>query len=537
MVKKQQDNKDIAVIDLGSNTIRFCLFKGGEAFPRRIMNDRKHFLKLAEDTDAAGNLSPAKMDRAVELVREFSFYYKQRDVIVLPVATAAVRNAPNGQALIDRIARETGVSFQILSARDEAFLSATGVAAPYPKATGVVADLGGGSLEIIHINNGLPDDGNFVSLPFGNIALSAYKWDRNAAKSFVKGHLKDVPFGMKGDELFLVGGAFRAVARVCAHLKAKDLGLDAYPLSMIGGYDLARPENMKYLEKIAKGKIENVDSISGVSSRRKDQIAPCAQLALELIKKVSPKRAVVSAYGVREGVMHNMLNIRKGGTSMKAMIARLQSEISERQNYGPLYNFIKPTFEKIAPEMALPAGLDCASALKAVCALSEIGKHQEPGFAPDFVHGKVLNSTVPGISPETRAFLALATAQRYKGRKQMQQSYDADALLSPEQQKTAKAMGTAVNLAYRLTGGQVGLLSDFSMKMQGQTVCLRCESEQASTVLLNNAKLENYVSIMANHLGRRAEIMPCFKKSEARLEVNGSDGAVFAKRKGEFPRP
>ena len=83
------------------------------------------------------------------------------------VATAAVRDASNGKAFLKRVA-ELGLKPRLLSGEEEAELAGLGVVSAIPRANGIVADLGGGSLELVGVARGAAGEG--ISLPLGVLA-------------------------------------------------------------------------------------------------------------------------------------------------------------------------------------------------------------------------------------------------------------------------------------------------------------------------------------------------------------------------------
>src|SRR3546814_6485211 len=70
------------------------------------------------------------------------------------IATAAVREAGDGEAFRETVERLCGHPVRVLGGIEEAELSALGVIAGNPSADGIMGDLGGGSLELVELNGG-----------------------------------------------------------------------------------------------------------------------------------------------------------------------------------------------------------------------------------------------------------------------------------------------------------------------------------------------------------------------------------------------
>jgi exopolyphosphatase/guanosine-5'-triphosphate,3'-diphosphate pyrophosphatase len=207
-----------AVIDIGSNTVRLAVFRGTPPNHRRIEN-RKARCRLADGLDRTGDLSPEGVRKALKAISDYAEIATEQDVeSVHMVATAAVRDAKDGVKFVKRLEKLFGYRVDILDELEEARLSALGFLSGCPKpdkATGLIADLGGGSLDVVTISKGVM--GKSVSLPLGHIRLSEKAGndiddlDRLIRKELAVIDHMDVPMGGK---LMLTGGAFRKFARL-----------------------------------------------------------------------------------------------------------------------------------------------------------------------------------------------------------------------------------------------------------------------------------------------------------------------------------
>ena len=139
-----------AIIDIGSNTVRLVIYNGPPRAPVVLLNE-KVTARLGRDVADTGKLSNKATRLALDALRRYATLLDLGQVTdVQTVATAAVRDAQNGQQFLREIER-LGLSPQLLSGEDEARLSATGVLAAFPGAHGIAGDLGGGSLELARI--------------------------------------------------------------------------------------------------------------------------------------------------------------------------------------------------------------------------------------------------------------------------------------------------------------------------------------------------------------------------------------------------
>src|SRR5438309_2103013 len=163
--------RQAAVIDVGSNSVRLVIYRLDGRAIWTVYNE-KALAGLGRDLPATGRLSPEGVESAITVLRRFrALLDGWRAEDVMSVATAAARDAADGPMFLKRVREETGLNVRLLAGEEEARYAALGVLAGDPAAKGVVADLGGSSLELIALDGQAPADG--VSLPLGPFALGA----------------------------------------------------------------------------------------------------------------------------------------------------------------------------------------------------------------------------------------------------------------------------------------------------------------------------------------------------------------------------
>ena len=224
------------IIDIGSNSIRLVVYQGPARLPSVLFNE-KVMAGLGRELAVTGAIGAEALAHADAALGRFAAVAREMELTRLrTVATAAVRDAANGAALIT-IARRHGLDVELLSGEQEALAAGYGVLSGIPDADGIVGDLGGGSLELIRVWHGQVQDR--VSFPLGVLRLGALRakgqgaLERQVAKS-----LKTAGWLGRGEglPLYLVGGSWRALARL-------DMHLNGYPLPVIHQYALTRQEN------------------------------------------------------------------------------------------------------------------------------------------------------------------------------------------------------------------------------------------------------------------------------------------------------
>ena len=288
-----------AIIDIGSNTVRLVLYGGSMRAPTVLLNE-KVAAKLGRDIGTTGDLAKEAIALALRGLERFALLLNDLGIEdIETVATAAVREATNGSEFVETL-RQLGFSPRILSGEEEAVLSAHGVLGAFPGAEGSVADLGGGSLELISISKGTTHDA--VSLPLGTLRLPDYRGDTRGAmrKSLVKALKKGAPKIEPGQTLYLVGGTWRAMAVLAMQMRG-------HPLSDPHGFEVTAKEALKLIAEVRDETPESLKAFERISTMRAEKLPDASILMEALIERLQPDRIIVSSWGLREGLLYDRL--------------------------------------------------------------------------------------------------------------------------------------------------------------------------------------------------------------------------------------
>lgn len=282
-----------AIIDIGSNTVRLVIYGGPPRAPV-VLHNEKVTARLGRGLAETGRISGKSATLALTALARYAALLRIQGITsVDAVATAAVRDATNGQELLERI-RALGLNPRLLSGEEEALASAHGVQAAFPGAQGVVADLGGGSLELIHIAPDGCEHG--ASMPLGTLRLTALRSAGPAAfRKTVQRQLAAAGWGGSQQQpLYLVGGSWRALARVA-------MQRDDWPLDDPHGHELTAPAAAALTKALKAGK--PAKGLAGVPAGRVAAMPDAAALLEVLLQELAPTRVVFSSWGLREGVL------------------------------------------------------------------------------------------------------------------------------------------------------------------------------------------------------------------------------------------
>ncbi|MEL6528469.1 MAG: Ppx/GppA family phosphatase [Pseudomonadota bacterium] len=268
--------------------------------PTTLLNE-KVTAKLGRDIAETGKLADEAIELALRGLKRFALLLSDLGIEdVDTVATAAVRDASNGKDFVATL-EEMGLNPRVISGEEEARLSASGVAGAFPGATGLVADLGGGSLELIAIDEDGP--GEAISLPLGTLRLPEYRKGSRGdmRKALEKALKKGAPKIDKGKPLYLVGGTLRTMAVYAMQEQG-------HPLSDPHGFEIEPGEAKNMLGKaMANETIDSLKSRDRISSMRAEKLPDASVLAEAMMSRFEPSRLVFSSWGLREGLLFDEL--------------------------------------------------------------------------------------------------------------------------------------------------------------------------------------------------------------------------------------
>lgn len=454
-----------AVVDLGSNSVRLVVFEGETRNPVQIFNE-KAVVRLASGLIRTGRLDEATMEEALTVLRRYGAIARAMGVGTLEaLGTSAVRDAENGAEFVARIEAEVpGLTVTILTGEEEAGLSAEGVLCGIPQADGILGDLGGGSLEVVRLAEGTV--GPAATVPVGVIRLAERSGeDRTVARGIVDDELDRVAFlgeGAGGD-LYLSGGAFRALARI--HIVQT-----GYPLTMVHHYTIGRDEARDLAAVIADASRKLIERMPGVSRKRIDDLPYAAILLKRLLRASDANRVVFSANGLREGWFLRQLpaELREQDPLVAAARDLTLGTLRDQKLPAALIDWTSPLFaDETAPQRRLR---------EACCWFSDLGLHEHPAYRAEQAFLRVLRQTGVGLDHHARAFLALTLAIRYEAPIEAAFLSPARALLEMAAASRAETLGGALRLAYTLSAGTPDLLAATTLTPERGSLVLRLDA-------------------------------------------------------------
>lgn len=453
-------HRPTAIIDIGSNSIRLVIYDAGVRGPVPLFNE-KAVCALGVGIGSTGRLSKDGVPAALASVGRFVRLARAMEAERIDIlATAAVRDAADGKQFVETIERRYRVQVNILSGADEAQLSAMGVLCGVPDADGLVADLGGGSLELVTVQNG--SFGNFATMPLGVLRLNeAAEGNRDLASSIIEGHLREHSWlkETKGRAVYAVGGAWRAIARVC-------IAQTEHPLLVLDNFTLEHGEAERLVDLISRQSRKSLEKLPGVSKRRLASLPMAALLLEKVLEAVQPSRLIFSVYGMREGQFYKLLppKLRKQDPLLSACLEMARSAGRFPEHVDELMAWMAPLFPReTEPQRRLRT---------AACLLGDIFWSEHPDYRAEQAFLRVLRLPFLGLGHRDRAALALAVFVRYQGDEDNPQAMRARTLLDDESARHSRVIGLALRLSATISGGAPDLLRLTRLKVEKDRLVL-----------------------------------------------------------------
>ena len=456
----------IGVIDIGSNSVRLVIYEQHNADFTPIFNE-KILAGLGRNLNITGKLHPQGAEMAFAALKRFKILTDGLNLSnVLIAATAALRDADDAQDFIGRVKAEIGYDISPMSGQREAYISAMGVVAGDVRAHGIAADLGGASLELINVKDRHASGG--VSYPLGPFSLYKGAFDPLVLRAKIEAIFGEGPNFAKGQNLYLIGGAWRNLALI----HQENIG---YPLRLAHNYKLDVPAAQALAQWARSQEGTNaLLSWPGISPRRAETL-PYAGLMLGiLMERLSPSQIVIAPGGLRDGLLYASLSEQQLQRSALFDECRaLAMGNQEGTDFGdPLFEFLGSVAKQITPTFEIE---NENRLRRAACLLGGIGKGLHPDHKARMVFRTVLYAPLPDLTHKERAYLALMLLGSYTSKKSTPKEAVIAHLLTPEEQHAARNYGAAMRLGTALAGRSPSVLARIALRVDASSLTLDIE--------------------------------------------------------------
>ncbi len=403
-----------AIIDIGSNSMRLEIFaiRGKDWW---LLERHKSPARISMGMYDNQTIKTASIERARNALALFADQIAFHSIKnVRCAATSAIRDAVNQQEVLDILSSVVPFPIEVLSGEEEAFYSYFGVRTSIDIRDGLVFDVGGGSTEIIRIQNG--KHVATTTLPLGAVRLSESFFKKPGSPSEsewkrLERHIDTILresdiLGKDLTKLIVgVGGTVRQLARISEKK-------EHFPLiPQVHQYTLSKNQVDKILLEIRKTSLENRVALFGVAKDRAD-ILPAGILIISRILEGSRCPVLtISQNGLRHGLfMEEFLGNREPPTQdvFKSTISRLANRYGSFDDSKTFRKVMNLLYETIHPES--PVDRDTRKLLRAVGALAQSSLAFRPNNDTESA-SLLLKEESSGLSPHERILLFLTLSQ------------------------------------------------------------------------------------------------------------------------------
>ncbi|MEX2307547.1 MAG: Ppx/GppA phosphatase family protein [Pirellulales bacterium] len=448
----------IAAIDVGSNSIRLVVAEVLPSGGYRVLDEERENTRLAAALTKTGKLDPKAADATVSVLRNFlSIAAGYNATQIRAIGTSALRDAEDGPAFCDRVRKELKLSIEVISATEEARLAFLSVARAFDISGRevAVADIGGGSTEIVLASSGLIDQVHETQLGTVRVAEECDVTGRSTEKQvaelrdFVDRALKKQvgkpPF--VPDMLFGTGGTFTALASMIMAAQ----GQAGQPM---WGFRVTRAQIRHLLTDLAQMSLEKRCKVPGLSPQRADIIVAGLAIIERIMRHLRVNVVQVHTRGVRDGLLLTMIQTAPSGPPSVVPAEERRAAVEEfAKNCGvdlvharQVARIAGSLWEQLAEPLKLKADdrelIELAALLANVGYLINFEGHHKHSYH------LILNSELPGF--ERRQLQLLANVARYHRGAPPKQKHDHYRELAAEDQHRVAALAAILRLALAL---------------------------------------------------------------------------------------
>lgn len=403
----------VAAIDIGSNSIRQIVADVAPHGKIRVVDEMKAAPRLGAGMTEDGELGEDSVRRAVDAIVRMTTLARQLGATrIEAVATSAVRDAGNAGLFVDAVRREAGLRVRVLSGDEEARLSYRSALAHFDLASGraVVADIGGGSLELAHSASGVLDC--LVSFPFGALRLTEqylspecrHKDVRRLRKAVRAELRRHVPArAWRGAQFIGSGGTFTNLASM---ILARQGMLTA---QTVHGTRVSRADLEHVLDGLQDTTLEERMAVAGLSPNRADIIVAGLAVVAEVMARLDTRELVVSTYGIREGLLLETACIDPAAASPGEARQRSVLQLAERCAYESPHalhvrDLSLQLYDALGPLLGCEPG--DRQLLTDAAVLHDIGYHISYDRHHKHSYYLVLHAELLGMSPSEQVVVA-----------------------------------------------------------------------------------------------------------------------------------
>ncbi|MDA0657337.1 MAG: Ppx/GppA phosphatase family protein [Planctomycetota bacterium] len=487
-------NPRLAAVDIGSNSVRLVVAQCLPGGQFRILDEERETPRLAKTLSTTGCLSSKAIDMTIDTLRRFQKIARGRGVEQMHViATCAVREASNGPELCERARCELGIDVEVISAEREAELAYLSVQRSFDISDSnvVVADLGGGSMEVVfasrgHIEAIFPTRLGVIRVMEMHDATDGLFQDENpgmlhAIDCQLKDEIPERPF--LPYLLIGCGGTFTSIASMMMAARSQEN-------DSRWGYTVSRADVRHLLDRLQSMSLKQRRGYPGLNADRADIIVAGLAIVDRLMRRLQVNLLRVHDGGVRDGLLRSIAEERlQPETSLEqrdAALVRFAASCGvENRHAEHVAKLALQIFDQLLPQLNLAVEdrdlLASAARLQDVGHLISYEKHQKHSYH------LILHSHLPGF--RRRDLEIVANVARYHRGSRPKEKHENFRRLRPDDQQRVRVLASILRVASGLDRSHTQQVEQLQADWAPGKVVLRVHATGDSEVDLWAAQL------------------------------------------------
>ncbi|GEK32726.1 Ppx/GppA family phosphatase [Kurthia sibirica] len=471
-------NNKLAIIDIGSNTIRLVIYQYSTISGLKEVGNIKAVARLRNYINDDGIMDIKGIEILENLLISFKEMIEDYHVDSLrAVATASIRQSKNGHEIIDRMLETTGIRIELLSEEEEAYFGYFAVVHTTSTQSAVTIDMGGGSTEITYFKN--KELQQSISLPFGSVSLKhqfmkdntmTHK-ERNHIYTFAIEQFAAIPWLENLDiPVVGIGGSARNMAKM-------DQSRKKYPLTGVHQYRMSKQDFIEINSELTSLSYSELKKLDGLSSDRADIIGPVAEVFRALMNRVGSPKFQFSRKGLREGLVMSSILLDYPDAFNKYDVfltgaKYLASEFgkSEQQivHHAKLAELL---YEKLCSNGLWTFSEEEMSILKQGAKVFSIGEYLEQDAASQHTFYLLSNRSINGLNHKERVRLALLAS--YKNKEEFLSFLQPfESWFSKDEVQQLLKLGALLKIVYALDASKRGIVTNIEVDIDEEAEVL-----------------------------------------------------------------
>lgn len=499
----------VAAIDVGTNSVRSIVVEIEEDARFRVIDDEKAYTRLGKARGADGSLADDAMERTAEaLGRMLEIVRRFEAAEVRAIATAAMREAPNAAAFLERLRTELGLEVSVISEEEEGRLAFLSARANFPlDGVAAVIDLGGGSLEVVRSVAGEIE--RIDSLPIGAVVLAeafcrSDPLSRDEFKLLVK-HVRKSLRGRLGDQgrgvavLVGSGGTLTSLAAMTA-------ARGGSPPPSLHGFELTRADVIHLLAQLKRSTATERAKMPGLPESRVDIIVPGTVVVSETMRLLGANRIWVNAKGIREGLVLDMIG-PPDTPNDRASRERQVERFAERFHYdtvhaGQVARLADSLFDQLHDDLGLAE--EHRPLLRAAAVLHDVGYYVSYERHHKHSHHLIVHSELPGFTG--RELRIIAAAARYHRGALPKAGHDSLAAVDERDRPTAVSLAALLRAADGMDRARSGRVAGVRVERAPTGVALVLSATGDGDLSVDLHGADGKADLLRRILGRDVQI-------------------------------